>query len=214
MIALYIVGGILLLLFLLSLIRVGVFVEYSADGLVLKALAGWFRFAVFPGPELTPDQKARREVKKAARKQKKAGKKAAKAEKEERSEQKKGGALDKLRQALPPLIKALKRLRRRLVIHELILHYTAASDDAFQTAVTFGRVSAGMGGLVPLLENSFEIRKRSLTASADFLTDKPTVYLRARMTWRILELLWIAGAFACGFLKNSDNANKTTGKVE
>ncbi|NLV86631.1 MAG: hypothetical protein GX025_05365, partial [Clostridiales bacterium] len=52
-------------------------------------------------------------------------------------------------------LKSLARLRRRLSVNYLRLHYTAAAGDPFNTAIAYGIGSAFMGTVVPLVEGAF-----------------------------------------------------------
>ncbi len=98
-------------------------------------------------------------------------------------------------------LKSLGHLRRHLSVNYLRLHYTAAADDPFNTAMAYGIGSAFMGTVVPLVEEAFNIKERDFGVSADFLAGKPVFDFRLITSIQIWEVMYIAFAFAMDFLK-------------
>jgi len=180
MIAIAIVIAILVLL---ALLRLGVSVEYSEDGLTVILRAGPLRLRAYPRFE--KPEKAR---KKAARRAKKVKKEKKKPEK------KRPGGLEGFLEILRVAKTMLGRLRRRLLIKHLTIHFTAASEDPSKTALMFGGANAVIGAIMPALEHNFRIRRRDLRTSADFNASAPGIYVYAAISLAVWEAAYIAAA--------------------
>ncbi len=212
-----IVIGILLVI---NLIRFGVRVEYSADGLALDIVVAGHRIRILPSTPKTPEEiKAADEKKardKARKAEKKAAKEAAKAAREEKERQKrlksgepepeeeeeskkKGGALDLVLAAVPPVFDAIGTFVRHIHIDDLAVYYTSAGDDPFDTVMNFGYVSAGMGVLTPIL-NGLKVKNRDLRCDVDFSLDKPVIYIRAALNIAVWEILYVVFRLVAKFL--------------
>jgi hypothetical protein len=156
-------------------------------GLIAYAKAGPVRYRVYP-PKKGREKPAK----------KKAGEGVMKA-----------GRLEELKNQLPAISKLLGRLRRKLVIKELTIHYLAAGEDPFETALWFGGAHVGYGFLLPLLENNFKIKKRDLRASVSFTTTEPYIYVRARLSLAVWEAVYVLWALLGGMLKSGRTTSKT-----
>ena len=185
-------GIVLAVLLLICLLRVGIVAVYCESGVIVEAVIGFFRLRLLPA------------------RQKKAGKKTVKkASKREAAESAaKAGKLAGLKNQLPSIRKALSRLRRKLVINELTVYYMAAGDDPASAALTFGGVSAGYGLLLPILENSFIIKKRDLRATVNFNAAEPYIYVRARLSLAVWEVVYIGGGIMRGLIKSGNTRAK------
>jgi hypothetical protein len=176
-------AGLFAVLLLLALLRVGVTAEYGADGLKLRAFAGFVRISLLRG---TQKSKKAKQVKK---------------QKKEKPEKKPGRALD-LRAMLPAIIETLGRFKRKLTLKRLIIRYTAAGDDAYSTAMAFGGASVGLGFLTPILENNFKVKRRDFQTSADFTAPEAYIYVNATLSLAVWEIFYIAAAILPAFLKS------------
>ena len=56
----------------------------------------------------------------------------------------------------------LSGLRRRLIIQELDLNIKTGGKDPETAAITYGRICAGIGSIVPIMNNVFDIRKNNI----------------------------------------------------
>lgn len=183
-----ILGVILLLLAAIALLKVGVWLEYSAEGFVLKAKIGPFALRILPRPP-----------KKEGKKKPAKPKKPPKPPKEpETPKPKRGGGPTLVLRLIPILAEAAGRFRRKLVIDRLWLSFTAGgSADPAAAAILYGRISAAMGTLVSLLENSFQLRDRRFHSGVDFIAEKAALYLHAVLTIRVGQV--VALALRCGW---------------
>lgn len=177
----------LAILVLILALPVGGEVEYSSEGVLLCLRAGPLNITLYPRKK---KDKTDKEKKPKKQKKSKQDKKTDSANKEALPK-KKGGSFELIRQLLPIVLGALGRLKGKLRIW-LTLYYTAAGEDAAKTAIQFGSLSAGLGAIVPLLENHFRIVERDIRASVDFTITKPILYLHAKITIRIGQVLYIA----------------------
>ncbi|MGM9522059.1 MAG: DUF2953 domain-containing protein [Oscillospiraceae bacterium] len=200
MTALIIIGAVFLILLLISLLRFGVSIIYSDKELCVKAVAGPVRITVFPIKEKDKPEKKR--------------KKREKTEKEEAEPPKKEkiDIKEKLQKLLPPVLNALGRLRRKLSIDKLTIHYTAAADDPCSAAMSFGYASAAIGAVMPLIENNFKIRERDVGADVTFDSTENIIYVNAQLTLAFWEIIYICLALLP--LLKSLGSGEDTGKVD
>jgi len=187
------------ILIIIALLRFGVSAEYSADGFIVKARVGPFTLTVLPRKEkiVSADKEARRKARKEEKDKKKAEKKArkeAKKEAEKETEEKEPGALATVLKLLPAVKTTLGRLRHRLLIKRLIIYYTIAGDDPYNTARMFGNAHAAIGAITPVLENSFRIKHRDFRAIADFTSTQQSIYINASISMAVWEAIYIVFA--------------------
>ncbi|MCL2365691.1 MAG: DUF2953 domain-containing protein [Oscillospiraceae bacterium] len=181
MLTLFIIIAILLII---ALLRFGVHVEYSSEGVVVKIFAGIFSFRVYPQKEDTPEQ-----AQKNARK--KAKKEAASQKKKDKPPFKMPGGLKGFLDLIPPLRNMLRRVKRRILIKELTVYCTFAGTDASQTAITYGMANAVMGTLAPVLDHHFRIRHRDFQTGVDFTSSERKIYVSAAISLAVWESIYI-----------------------
>jgi hypothetical protein len=191
MIALAVIFAVLLLL---ALLRVGVTAEYGADGMELRAFAGFVRIDLLRGARKPEKSKKAEKIKK---------------QKKEKPEKKPGRARD-FRAMLPAILETLGRFKRKLTVKRLTIHYTAAGDDAYSTAMAFGGASVGLGLLTPILENNLKLKRRDFQTSADFTAPEAYIYVNAAISLAVWEIFYIAAAILPAFLKS--RGKKTDGQ--
>jgi len=170
-------------LVLLALSRFGAAVEYSEAGLTVTARAGPLSIQVFPRKEKL--EKARKRAAKKAKKPRKA-------KREKKKPEKKGpGGLKSFIEIFSAVKPSLNRLRRRLLIKRLTIHYVAADADPSKTALKFGGANAVFGIAAAVLEKNFRIRRRDLRASADFNAPESRIYVNAVISLAVWEAIYI-----------------------
>ena len=161
---LWVLAGILAFILLILAARIGVMVQYSQDGLFVYALAGPVRVKVYPRPEKGPKKKKE---------------KPPKAPDEEKP--KKGGAAHKLKAGLSIIGPIMAQVKRRLVISELILHYTVATDDAAKTAFLYGGAHVAVSQILPMLRYHFRVKKQDVRIGADFDSGEDLVFVQVKI---------------------------------
>jgi len=154
---------------LLALLRFGFIVEYSEVGFEMWVKAGFLRLRL---------KEKDKEKKPKKKKEKKPGKRGP-------------GSLSGFFDMLRAVKKALGRLRRKLLIKQLTLHYTSASDDPSRTALQFGAANAVFGAIIPVLERNFKIRRRDLRAAADFNVKENGIYAKIVVSIAVWEVIYI-----------------------
>ena len=194
MIALYIILGILLLLFLITLIRVQVFFSYTEDvALTLKVL--------FVKIKLLPAKKKEKTPKKEKPKEKKPEPK--KPEKEKKEKKKKPSYLSKLKEkkGLSGLLSLftsaariagglLKGIFSHIVIKKMDVGITLSGEDAASVAVNYGRVCSVLYPAVNVIAAATVCQHYNVVVEPIFDPDKPTeVYAEVHAYLRIIFVL-------------------------
>ena len=164
MTALIVIGIILLVFLLIALLRVGVSARLEENVFYLRAVAGPIKLRILPQKE----DKAKKPKKPKKEKPKKD---------EQKTDDEKGKEKEK------PKIK--------ITIDKLTLHYTAASDDPYSAAMTFGYASAAVNALVPVLDNSFRIRERDIGAAVTFDSPDNIIFVDVQLTLAVWEIIYI-----------------------
>ena len=191
--ALIMLGVTLLIDILIATLRVGARATLEEGVFFLTVIAGPVKLKLLPKGEKAekpgqekPEKKPEKKPKK--KKEKPEGEKPEGESKKPKIEI----TLELITTVLSALGDALGRLRRKISIDMLTVHYTVASDDPFTAAMTYGRASAAVGALMPVIENIFKIKKSDVGASVTFDSDKPVIYIDAQLTIAIWEIVYIA----------------------
>lgn len=221
MLALKIIGGILLFFVLLSLLRVGCRVEYGAGGLILYLKAAFFQFQLIPArkdPEQAEARRRRKEQKKKRKARKKRRKDTQPEDKRTEAEAGKKGDLKWLLQLVGPALKALERLRRKVRVDRLEICYSiGGAGDPAVAAVRYGKVSAGGGALLPLLDRALDVREWDVDLGVDFQAEQSRVSLCAVATYRIGQLVCIMFALGISalsaYMKHQNQSKATKEEV-
>lgn len=176
-----------LILWAVLCIRVGGTVEYSKAGLFVWMRVGRIQITLFP---LKPKEK-----KKAA---KSGGKKVAKPEKKEpETQEKRGGMLGLIRAMLPLLLDTANRFRKKIRIAPLeVLLTIPGLEDPARSAVRYGQANAMLGSVWPALNRAFDIRDSRIGTRVNFEEEDVRVYMKAGVSIRIGQALWIGVRFA------------------
>ena len=179
--ALIMLGVTLLIDILILTLRVGARATLEDSVFYLKIIAGPIRLKLLPKKE----ERAKKPPKKAPESPE---------EKEIKQEKKPKIKVDLelIKTALTAVGELLSRLRRKLTIDKMTIHYTVASEDPASAAMTFGYASAGVGALMPVLENTFRIKDSDVGAAVDFEAKENVIYVDAQLTIAIWEIIYIA----------------------
>ena len=197
---------IIVFLLILNLVPIGVDGGYENSSFFLSLKVGPFRvMRILPAPELSEEEKRRREFRKAEKKEKKSAKSKKEANTESDSEKK----FDKdLIVALIPMgLHALKRFRHRLSI-DLFKIYFVSGGNPYSAAMNYGYISAAFGTILPLLDSLFNIGERDVRVSVDFDAGQTSVDARLILTIQLWEVIYIAVAFAAEFIRYKINNSR------
>lgn len=188
------------ILFCIGCIPIGVSIHYDAAGPLVRVIAGFLRFTVFPLPKKTkkppkapPAQKAQPEAKPATSSQpKKAAAPKEPAPKSDAKPAPKGGSVLDFLPLVEIGLQFLDGFRRKLRVDFLQLKWILAGDDPCDLALNYARTWAAIGNLLPRLERVFTIRKRDIEVECDFESQEQTVIAHLDLTITIGRLLNLA----------------------
>jgi len=157
-------------LFILSLpLRMRLMAQYDKDGPLVFAGLGPVQIKVYPRPEKGP-------------KKPKTKKEKPKKEPEPEAEvPPKGGTVQQLKAGLSLIEPTWRQIRRRLIISEITLHYTVATEDAAKTALLFGGAHAAVAQILPMIRQNFRVKEQDVQIRADFESGEDLVFVRVRL---------------------------------
>ena len=206
--------GLAALLILLLLCRVGVIVQYSADGLIVRARFGWFKLTLIPMPQRKPKKKRGKGAKKTPKVNKKPPELA---EKHPNTLQKvlKGGSLTQLKELLELALAAMGDMIRHLRVEYLRLHYTfAGQPDPAKAALRCGKANISGGIICHLLEQHLNILRREVTAEVDFCSEQSTVYAAGSCSIRVGAALLVTLRLLRSYLQWKKRQDKPPAQEE
>ena len=193
MTALKVIGIIVLIFILIGLIRVGAVVRFG-EALELKILIGPFRITLLPAKERKAKPPEEKKPEEPAEKKKK-----------EKTHTLPKLTKDELRELIETAFAALKgtarRACRRLRIDPLEVLVVFGGADPADIAQAYGYASAAMWGVMPHLEDLFNIPDPSLHLRMDYGAKKTRAVGPAGVSLRIWDGLVIAFALLVPMLK-------------
>ena len=197
MVALYIIGGILLLIVLLLILPVGIRIKYDNDFFLYVSI-GFVRIKVIPSKqkkirisdysERKLERQRKRQQKKDAKKEKK---KAVNTKKEKKDNvltarlKNFDTAPDMIEQLYDMLALVSDKFAKRLTVKIFKLDAIIGSDNAAKTAIIYGGACSLAGCISAFLDQHMKLKKRneaSINISPDFLSEKTTVKADVLMT--------------------------------
>ena len=187
MTVLIVILAVVALFVVLGLIKVGVIAEYSEEGFDLRAIAGPVRIQLIPGKE--SEEKLKKSSKEKKTKEKKKNKSAPASDKI--SKDKKGGPVQIVKTVLPTALQTIGRFFKHLSIDTLTIRYALTADDPYDVAMNYGYVSGALGYICPILDRNFKIKKWDINVYPCFTVPEETIYIKARATIAIWELIYI-----------------------
>ena len=188
--ALWIIGGILLLLVLLSLVRMGAVLSFGEE-LRVRLRLGPVKFTLLPRPP-KKDRPTQEKKPKKPKKQPPGG---------EKKPKKKAPAITArdILDALPALFESLKaglrKTRRRLRIDPLQLAVIFGGDDPADVGDLYGMASAAMYTVMPQLERLTYMPDPRIHLEADFTAAQTRAEGTVALSLQIRDLLAIGWAF-------------------
>ncbi len=119
-----------------------------------------------------------------------------------------------VRPLIPMALHALGRLRRRVKVDFLQLHFIAGSPDPYQTAMHYGAASAAVGTFFPALEQAVTIERRDIEIQADFDAAEAVFAGQLSASVPVWALLYITLAFGAEFIKWKLQQRRKSGAEE
>lgn len=172
-------GIVLLVLFFLAILKVGVGFSWENDRGRLKIIVGKLRFSL--PKEKKPKEKVKKPEKAASKSEKKSS---------GRGKQWALGALAHWQEILALVGKVLRAPSLNL----LRLHMTAGGGDVADCALTYGKICAAVGAMLPAVQEVFSIQCRDIQVDCDYHQEKTTYSVQAELTLRIYEIFALAAA--------------------
>lgn len=168
--------GVLVLLVLLLLLPVGLKAQYDRGGGKLVAYLGPVSQTLYPAT--TKQKKSQKDGEKTPA---------------EHPKNELGGTVPLFRELLEPGLEALSCLRRRLCLKELTFYVTvgAKGKDPSHWGIIYGGAWAGVGNLIPLLENVFQIQTRDIQVRLDEETQDSCVVFSGQFRLFLGEILYL-----------------------
>ncbi len=189
---------IFLLAFLIAIIPLKARVCYNQGNFSLTVFVWLFKYSVFPRTKKSEKKRKGKSKKKQDNKEKKS----------------KGLSFELLKKLAPSAAEVLSRLRRKLLV-DIDLHIVLGSEDPFDSSMGYGKLSAAVGALMPLVENCFRIGKRNITTGIDFTSEKTVIDADVSLYLRVWHIVYVALGIipAAKVLIRQPKENKK-GKVE
>ena len=180
-------------LLLIAFIPLGVFVRYDSQGFLVRIVAGFLHFTVFPIKNKKKQKKAPSEKQKQEQK-----KETSVSQEKKENPPKRGGSIRDFLPLVHILLDFMNQFRKKMTINQLRLKLILAGEDPCDLAVNYGRAWAALGNLMPALENAFTIKKRDCEVECDFTATETLVKAQAEMTLRFWEICQLGIVY--GFL--------------
>lgn len=167
MLALKIIGIIAAIIALIMLIPVGADIAYEGGRFSLSAKVCGVLLQLLPRPER--DESAPKKEKK-PKEEKKPKQETPEGEQPEKPKKKLKLSFNKeeIFLLVKKVLKRFGRFGRKFRVDRFLLHYTAAGDDPYDTAVTFGYVNAALSTLAPICAQRFDVKDCDVRTDIDF----------------------------------------------
>ena len=174
------------ILILLAVLPIGFRLIYSQRGPMAWLLVGPIRFRLMKGSKKQKSPPEKKPVSTAEQTQ---------------NSRKSGGSLTDFIPIAEQVLKLLNNLRRKLRVDMLEFKLVLAGSDPADLAVNYGRTCAGIGNLVPLMEQYFVIKKRDVDVQCDFTADKTLIYVRLDISITVGRLIALVVKHGIGLLR-------------
>ena len=196
-----IIGLLLLVILLVLFVPVGADVAYVDGEFSLAARVNGFAIRLLPRKPEDPNKPK----KKKKEKKPKEPEEEKPPQEDKPKEEKKGGF--KLDFTLEEIVELIKKVIHglgkfgKITVRHFMLHYIAAGDDPYQTAVTFNYVNAALSTLAPVCAQKFRITGDvDVWTDIDFARDKMKVDAALSATLRIAQFVHVGLAVGFGVL--------------
>lgn len=170
--------AVLLFFALLLRTKVGIWISYEEKALQLRLLLGPLRLSFPKGKKQTDEASAPASPPPAKKKGKPLENPWVKA------------AVDHRRE----LLELVGRVLKSPTLDRLRLELQVGGADAEQCALRYGRICAALGGALPVVENTFGIRKRTIAVQCRYDLPATCISAEAAITLRIYEIFALAFA--------------------
>lgn len=195
MLALKIIGIIVLIIAAIMLIPVGADIGYTGGEFSLSAVVCGIKLKLLP-KEPEDEKKPRKEKKPKKQKKPKEPKEGAPPEEGKKKKLDLSFNLDEILTLVKKVLKKFGRFGRKFKVDRFMLHYLAAGDDPYNTAVTFGYVNAALSSLAPLCRERFTVKDCDVKTDIDFAKDSMEIEFGLAFNIRIGAFFGLAFGIA------------------
>ena len=182
LIALAVIAGVLC-------IPLGIAATYDEDGAVVKLVAGFLRFQLYPGKPKDKKEKPKREQKPTPSKP------------TTQKKEKKGGSLSDFFPLVDVVLDFLSDIRRKLRVDVLEVQFLMAGGDPCDLGINYGKAVAAVSALDPQLERLFVIKKKHIRVACDFAGEQNQVWANVRLTITVGRILSMGLRHGCKALR-------------
>lgn len=173
---LWILGILLLILFLLLFVKVRLIVKISESEKLIAVKLGFLKFKLFPSEKSAgKTDKDKENIKK----------------NDKNIEQGIGNFKNLWYNNSRDIKKALLRLKKRLLIEDCYFEYRCGFSDAAKTAVLYGTVSGLYYNIFSFLDRHFKIKNMSAEINPDFNTNKKHIAVSMVLRLTIADIIYI-----------------------
>ena len=169
-----------MVLLFLMLLRVGIIIKYD-EGFSVSAKAACLNFSLYPR---STEKDKSKQVEKRVKQE----------NKQHKGTPKEQNKLDEFQKAIDPILKALSRLKKKLYVNRVILRVTAGASDPYEAAMKFGKISAALGVLSPIFDNTFNVKKRNISADVDFQIEEDKIFFFIDLSMAVWEIIYVVCA--------------------
>lgn len=173
-------AGVLLVLWLLLLIRVGVAVSYNSDALQVKLRIGRLSVPVYPGKEPKREAESQPKQEKAPKKTK---------------------SIKRYFPFVPCALKAVRRVLKATRIDKLDISLCVGSSDPADAAELYGRLNAAVGSVWGPFHQLVDVKDAKVHLDVDMEADRSTALGQVNVSWRLSELFSVIFFFGWDVLR-------------
>ena len=167
----------LAVLLILLLLPIRILLSYDYEGAHVLLGIGPAKLAIFPRTK-SPGKKDKAEASNSTKKQNTSG-------------GNKGGKLADFLPLLEVVLEFISELRKRIVVTDLEFKLILTNSDPCDLSINYGRAWAIVGNVLPFLERFFNLKKRDINISCDYLSNESVVYVRMVLSITFGRLLLI-----------------------
>ena len=112
------------------------------------------------------------------------------------------GILEKVKAVWDSSKKGLKKLFLHIYFEDIVVDFTIADDDAYKTAVNYGRISAAVYNIIAVMSEIFKTKVKSADIVCDFIGTKSVYNGEVKITIRPSTIISVVFIILFGLIRN------------
>lgn len=194
------VGLVLLILAVVLFVPVGADVAYIGGEFRLAARVDGFALQLIPKKPPDPNKPPPKKKPKKEKKKKEPPPEAEQKEAEPKPKRKFNFTKEEIFELVKKVLNGLGKFGK-LTVRKFMLHYVAAGEDPYDTAMTFNYVNAALSTLAPICAKKFNITGNvDVWTDVDFAADRMKIDAELSITLRLAQIVHVALAIGVGAL--------------